>query len=1232
MENLDYSTEKWAKKQCPPINCHKKQCKCGLEKVFLASALGDDSEGSPIAPKNGAYCNAIVVYEANGHIYIYTAEGVPVSIGIGEDGLDIIDKELATLQQEIDDLKNSPDVVDIVPTYAALQAYDTSKLGDNDIIRVLQDETHDGQSTYYRWNAATSSWTYIGAVGAYYTKDQIDALLSNKQNVLTAGSNITISGDTISATDTTYTAGTGLTLTDTTFAIDTDVVATKSDLPTVNDATLTINQNGVNKGTFTANDADNVTVNLTDTTYTAGNAINIASNVISADIYPADYFTAGATVTGTGSSVTLNKTIPAKLESVELNSDTKQQSYNGKNKLAYSLAQLKSVNISGTWTDNQYSFNGVTYTVNGDLTVTGNGTATGASYLILTNSLSLTTSENYILNGSPTGGSVSTYSIRLYDGGNYQTENGSGLSFTYGTQNLVRINVSNGTQINNLIFEPMIRLASETSSVYEPYVGGIPAPNPDYPQDIHVVTGEQTVTVTGKNLCNFGTDTFTRLKYYALPKPLEAGTYTFSAIVQSDDTAYNTCLIRFMSSQSGSDIAPNRNIARSTGRTSVTVTTTATMGGIYLYSSTGASTSIGISATFTDMQLEKSSTATPFQPYQSQSYTVDLGSTELCKISNYQDYIYKSGDDWYVHKTIGKSELGSLTWNASGPSATGLYRMYTYGLTGLFVAPPDNNTAGVGVCSHFIITANNTAQGSYGGHISLNLARTGDAVFAFHPDYTESTSGAGFKTWLTDNSVVLYYALTTPTDTQITDATLIGQLDALANANSYLDATSFVVTATGTNLPAILDVSAYRNSAKGVALRPDIAGEDQTIVELTADMYNWNSSSQTATEPYDSIALWLLDVGAYKYTDINIPVYKASYIQLSATGLVWVTPPQAGTGFIGVISLSTDSSEITYSFDLASDGTLFSQYVYTDRDSMLASVKLNIVNIQTSAAPTTSDSGVIGQLWVYVDGNSDPHLYICTEIDTGVEPTEYIWEELQSGGGGGDTVYSDKSTSNASNGGAVYIGNLDSNQQEQPDPTTTDNHYRYFYALPYDNPISAYAPKNGSINILGECKGESSVVLGFSAYDGINAYYQIAIGQSAHAQQSAAIAMGLNAGISAENSVAIGRNAVIDNNLNRNSVALGSYAKATRRGEVNIGTNNNNLGYNNTDYRVIGGVHDGQTAHDAATVAQGNTLSASAPDSNTVGVLGQLWTDTTNMHTYQCTAISGSTYTWTMRW
>lgn len=73
--------------------------------------------------------------------------------------------KLETIEQEIEDMKNNPDVVDVVATYADLQSYDTSTLTDKDVIRVLSDETHDGASTFYRWSAETSSFTYIGEAG-----------------------------------------------------------------------------------------------------------------------------------------------------------------------------------------------------------------------------------------------------------------------------------------------------------------------------------------------------------------------------------------------------------------------------------------------------------------------------------------------------------------------------------------------------------------------------------------------------------------------------------------------------------------------------------------------------------------------------------------------------------------------------------------------------------------------------------------------------------------------------------------------------------------------------------------------------------------------------------------------------------------------------------------------------------------------------------------------------------
>lgn len=145
-----------------------------------------------------------------------------------------------------------------------------------------------------------------GLTGAQ-VKDLVNGIES-KQNTLTPGSNIQISNDTISATDTTYTAGTGLNLTGTQFSIDTSVVAEVSDIPTktsdltndgedgastyveagdlatvattgsyndlsnkptIGDATITIQKNGTSAGTFTTNATTNKSINIAVPTKTS---------------------------------------------------------------------------------------------------------------------------------------------------------------------------------------------------------------------------------------------------------------------------------------------------------------------------------------------------------------------------------------------------------------------------------------------------------------------------------------------------------------------------------------------------------------------------------------------------------------------------------------------------------------------------------------------------------------------------------------------------------------------------------------------------------------------------------------------------------------------------------------------------------------------------------------------------------------------------------------------------
>lgn len=152
------------------------------------------------------------------------------------------------LQQQIDAISASSDVTDIVGTYAELQAYDTTKLKDNDIIKVLQDETEGGATTYYRWSTHTHTFTLIGEEGPYYTKSQADEEFVPQTR--------TVNGKALSS---------NITLD----ASDVNALPSSTVIPTVNNATLTVTLNGVSVGTFTANSSTDVTIPVTDTTYSA---------------------------------------------------------------------------------------------------------------------------------------------------------------------------------------------------------------------------------------------------------------------------------------------------------------------------------------------------------------------------------------------------------------------------------------------------------------------------------------------------------------------------------------------------------------------------------------------------------------------------------------------------------------------------------------------------------------------------------------------------------------------------------------------------------------------------------------------------------------------------------------------------------------------------------------------------------------------------------------------------
>lgn len=115
------------------------------------------------------------------------------------------------------------------------------------------------------------------------------------------------------------------------------------------------------------------------------------------------------------------------------------------------------------------TINGITFTDNGDGTVTANGTATGAAYFKLQSTKPINVeNQTVVLSGCPVGGSTSSYFILLSYGGNSYQDIGSGLIRTPTEPVTIQLRVASGATVNNITFKPQLELGS-VATFYEPY-------------------------------------------------------------------------------------------------------------------------------------------------------------------------------------------------------------------------------------------------------------------------------------------------------------------------------------------------------------------------------------------------------------------------------------------------------------------------------------------------------------------------------------------------------------------------------------------------------------------------------------------------------------------------------------------------------------------------------------------------------------------------------------------
>ena len=515
----------------------------------------------------------------------------------------------------------------------------------------------------------------------------------------------------------------------------------------------------------------------------------------------------GGEVSGSGTNIELDGTIAGgAIESVELKGDTEQTTYSGKN-LYEGSPSFNAFSGISAWED------GGTY--NGMPVIKRAAAWSGAYRLINIEAGATYTFSAWVKSdvarpvaiyaiGSGATATITPNNKNITTSTSWERVSFTVTCSTSGTVALRFENTSASTTNYTYISGYQLEKNSSMTS-YEPYVGGTASPNPDYPQEVQTVTGRQVVTISdggsqsqeyeinlGKNLLNPATLTadnrlngdgtllsgatgFSTSDYI----PVEPNT-TYTITRDAASSGFFGGLCQYDSSKT---LVGTREYWDNTASYwPYHITTSSTTRYIRVSDQT---TLFG-----TSFQIEKGS-ATTYAPY--------FTPIELCKIGTYQDYIYKSGENWYVKKNIGKVVFdGSEAWGVASTNPNMYY--LANAVSPAVVEYPS------GYSNYFTVVTRYPNQ--HLGELAIRGANKTDLMIR----YDSMADVTALTTWFGTHNTSLYYPLATPTDTKITNSALIAQLNAL-NAGTTYDGTT-IITVSSENLAGPLDVTVSSNITK----------------------------------------------------------------------------------------------------------------------------------------------------------------------------------------------------------------------------------------------------------------------------------------------------------------------------------------------------------------------------------------------------------------------------------
>ena len=548
----------------------------------------------------------------------------------------------------------------------------------------------------------------------------------------------------------------------------------------------------------------------------------------------------------------LNEEVDLKLTSPYLNNKGENHVVNSDN------GALKNIIVKGNTVQNSTkglnlincthkttTINGITMVNNGDGTYTVNGTATDDFDIALA---PYATKQNiyYTLSGCPSGGSNTTYYL---DPRGYEYDTGSGITIRNPNQdfsNYIRIVIKKDVTVNNLLFKPMFN-EGQTAQPFEPYTGGQPSPNPDYPQEVKGVS-EINGKIIGKNLFDINkikeiSDAIKRNDDGSLTITSTSADSSIATKMALKDLADleigKTYIISFITT--GKKQIYLNEVKQYWGSDSVlTITQDMLNSNVCLYPKGTSSTDI-----VSGIQIEEASTATNYQPYQSQSFNYTL-SNPLYKLS---DTVYD-----YIDLNKGKiiRNVGVVTFDGSDDEE--ISKVSDTNINVYQFSRAINSIekyAKYAKCDSFQIAT------AYANDLLRNDNKIYAATVSCYLSFDKMNTVEKLKVYLQQNPITVYYQLATPTEEAIpTD--LLTQLQSL---KSYYQQT---------NIMFDTEVEPYINFDYKLNLKAWIEDKDNKEIEY--------DKSVNDIQPYSDsyIEKWFNLMRTGRVYTVKFPLWETS--------------------------------------------------------------------------------------------------------------------------------------------------------------------------------------------------------------------------------------------------------------------------------------------------------------------------------------------------------------------